>query len=60
VIPIAEAGFTVHGLDLSENMLEAARLKIGEKGLWGMVTLTLGDMADFDLPEKGFSMAPTT
>jgi SAM-dependent methyltransferase len=56
-IPIAEEGFTVHGLDLSENMLEVARNKITGKGLWDRVTLTRGDMADFDLPVKGFGMA---
>lgn len=56
-IPIAEAGFTVHGIDISENMLRVARRKISEKGLWDRVTLTHGDMAGFDLPEKGFSMA---
>ncbi|HUV53617.1 MAG TPA: class I SAM-dependent methyltransferase [Candidatus Krumholzibacteriaceae bacterium] len=57
MIPIAEAGFTVHGLDFSENMLQVARRKISEKGLWDRVTLTGGDMADFDLPVKGFTMA---
>jgi len=57
MIPIAEAGFTIHGLDLSENMLEVARRKIKEKGLSDRVTLTRGDMADFDLLVKDFSMA---
>ena len=57
VIPVAEAGFKVHGLDLSENMLEVARQKIKERGLSDRVTLTLGDMAGFDLPVKDFSMA---
>jgi len=57
MIPIAEASFTVHGLDFSENMLQVERRKISEKGLWDRVTLTLGDMADFDLPVKGFTMA---
>lgn len=57
MMPIAEAGFTVHGVDISENMLQVARRKISEKGLWDRVTLTRGDMAEFDLPVKGFSMA---
>jgi len=57
LIPIAEAGFKVHGLDLSGNMLEVAKRKITEKNLWDRVTLSRGDMADFDLPVKGFGMA---
>ena len=57
LIPIAEAGFTVHGIDISENMLQVARRKISEKDLWDRVNLTCGDMAEFDLPLKNFSMA---
>jgi cyclopropane fatty-acyl-phospholipid synthase-like methyltransferase len=54
---MAEAGFTVHGLDFSENMLEMARRKIEERGLSDRISLTHADMANFDLEEKGFSLA---
>lgn len=56
LIPIAETGVTIHGLDISENMLEIAAEKIIEREL-SNVTLSLGDMAEYDLPMKGFSMA---
>lgn len=57
LIPLAEAGFTVHGLDISENMLKFAEKKVEEKKLSNHVTLTLGDMANYDLLIKEFSMA---
>jgi len=40
-IPLAEAGFEVHGVDLSQNMLEICRHKVDEKGLEDRVHLTL-------------------
>lgn len=33
LIPLAEAGFEMYGLDLSENMLTVCRRKVEEKGL---------------------------
>jgi len=57
LIPLAEAGFTIHGLDLSKNMLNIAEKKVKEKKLADKVTLTHADMADYDLPVKEFSMA---
>ncbi len=57
LLPLAEAGHALHGLDLSENMLRVARDKIAEAGLEDSVSLTHADMADFDLGEKGFSLA---
>ncbi len=54
--PLAEAGHTVHGLDLSENMLAVAREKIARAGLQDRATLTHADMADFALEEKEFSL----
>lgn len=57
LIPLAEAGYNIHGLDISENMLRIAEKKVKEKKLSNLVTLTLGDMADYDLPVKDFSMA---
>ena len=57
LIPLAEAGFTIHGLDISENMLKIAAEKVEDKKLSNLVTLTEGDMANYDLPVKDFSMA---
>jgi len=57
LIPIVEAGFTIHGLDISENMLCVARANIKEKKLSDLVTLSHNDMADFDLPIKNYGMA---
>ena len=57
LIPIADAGIRIHGLDLSVNMLKIAEKKISERCLNNLATLSLGNMADFDLAEKNFSMA---
>ena len=57
LVPIAEAGFTVHGLDISENMLHVARAKINDKKLSHLVSLSRHDMANFDLPMKNHGMA---
>jgi SAM-dependent methyltransferase len=56
LIPIAEAGFTIYGLDISENMLEIAEEKIREMKLSG-VSLIHGDMTDYNIPVKDFSLA---
>jgi SAM-dependent methyltransferase len=55
-IPLAEAGFEVHGADLSDNMLEICHQRVGEKGLENRVHLTLRDMAALDLPRKDFGL----
>jgi SAM-dependent methyltransferase len=57
VIPLAEAGFEVYGIDLSENMLAVCQRKVHEQRLADRVHLTLADMARFDLPRKGFALA---
>jgi SAM-dependent methyltransferase len=57
LIPLAEAGYEVHGIDLSENMLAACRLKVDERGLAHRVHLTHADMAAFDLPRKDYALA---
>jgi SAM-dependent methyltransferase len=56
VIPLAEAGIEVYGLDTSENMLAICRRKIEERHFSDRVHLTLADMAAFDLPRKDFVM----
>ena len=55
-IPLAEAGFHVYGVDLSENMLGVCRHKVCEKGLGDRVHLTVGDMAAFRLPLQDFGL----
>jgi SAM-dependent methyltransferase len=57
LVPLAEAGFEIHGLDFSENMLAVCRRKVAERGLGDRVTITYGDMATFDLPRRDFSLA---
>ncbi len=57
IVPLAEAGFEVYGVDLSDNMLAVCRRKVNEKHLADRVHLTLANMASFDLPRKGFALA---
>ena len=57
LIPIAEAGFEIYGIDLSENMLNICRQKIEEKELNSIVHLEQANMASFDLPRKDFGFA---
>ncbi len=56
LVPMAEAGHIVHGIDISEGMLGRCREKVSERGLDGRVVLTKADMADFYLPEKSYAM----
>lgn len=46
-IPLAEKGVRIIGLDLSKDMLKAARVKIAERGV--TVPLVQADMRNFDL-----------
>jgi SAM-dependent methyltransferase len=57
LIPLAEAGFEVYGIDLSENMLARCRYKVAERGLGDRVHLALADMAAYDLPRRDFALA---
>lgn len=57
IVPLAESGYKVTGLDLYEEMLAVCRAKVGEHGLSDRVTLTQGDMSSFDLPTKDFALA---
>ena len=57
LIPLAEAGFKIHGLDISENMLKIAERKVEERSLSSLVTLTQGNMAYYYLSVKDFSLA---
>ena len=57
LIPLAEAGFEMYGIDLSENMLAHCRRKVAERGLDDRVHLALADMATYDLPRKDIALA---
>jgi len=54
-IPVAEAGLTVTGLDLSSDMLKRAEEKAREQGVADRITFVQGDMRSFDLG-KTFSL----
>lgn len=56
LIPIAEAGYEITGIDFNANMLAECRKKVEKTGLEGRVQLIHGNMADFDLPRKDFSL----
>jgi ubiquinone/menaquinone biosynthesis C-methylase UbiE len=50
LIPLAEEGVEISGIDLSENMLSACCLKATERNV--LVELERGDMRSFDLDRK--------
>jgi len=57
LIPMAEAGYEIYGVDLSENMLARCREKVAERALKERVHLLLADMARFEPPRDGFTLA---
>jgi SAM-dependent methyltransferase len=57
LLPLAQAGHTLTGLDLSEVALSAAQTKIEAAGLADRITLQQADMRHFDLPQKDFALA---
>ncbi len=54
-IPLAEAGLSVTGLDLSVEMLRRAEKKAAERGVLEKITFLQGDMRQFELG-KQFSL----
>jgi SAM-dependent methyltransferase len=56
LIPLAQAGFTMYGVDLSENMLAVCHRKVEETGVADRVHLTCANMAAFDLLCKDFAL----
>ena len=56
-IPLAEAGFEVYGVDLSERMLAICRDKIEARCLSERIQLILANMTSVDLPRKDFTLA---
>jgi SAM-dependent methyltransferase len=57
LLPLAEAGHRLTGLDLSAVALSAARAKLEAAGLDEQVILCQADMRDFDLPDQAFALA---
>jgi SAM-dependent methyltransferase len=57
LLPLAQAGHTLTGLDLSKVALDAAQAKIRAAGLAKRVSLRLADMRNFELPQRNFALA---
>lgn len=55
--PLAVAGYSVTGLDVSPTLLDVARQKLKQGGYAANATLVQADMCDFDLPQKDFAFA---
>jgi SAM-dependent methyltransferase len=53
---LGEHGYTVHGIDLSDKMVAAARAKAGAGGLSADVTFDQGDASDPALEASGFDV----
>lgn len=57
LIPMAQAGFRITGIDISPGMLSICRERVERLGLADRVALAEADMTAFDLTEKGFVLA---
>lgn len=57
LLPLAEAGFSVFGIDVSEGMLRVCASKVTERRAPGRVTITRASMTDFELAVKDFALA---
>lgn len=57
LVPMAEAGIEMTGVDLSENMLAVCQKKVEDRQLTGQVSLFHASMADYNLPRKDFTLA---
>lgn len=57
LLPLAEAGFAITGVDVSPAMLAIARAHVDEAGLSAQVTLIEGDVRDVALPAGAFNLA---
>jgi len=56
LIPLAQAGYEISGIDISENMLSTCRRAVEQAGVNGRVHLSQTDMAHFDLARKDFHL----
>ena len=57
LIPLARAGFELHGIDISANMLDVCCRAVERFGLQASVHLTQANMTDFALPRRDFRLA---
>lgn len=57
LLPLAQAGHRVTGVDLSPALLDVARSKLRGMDYAPQVTLVEGDLRTFDLPQKAFAFA---
>jgi SAM-dependent methyltransferase len=57
LLPLAEAGYRICGIDLSELALSAARARLEGAGLSRQAEVFLADMRDFSLRRKRFHLA---
>lgn len=57
LLPLAEAGFAITGVDISPSMLDLARASVEEAELRDRVTLLQGDVRDVELPADSFALA---
>ena len=57
LVPLAEEGYAITGIDRSAVMLARCRSAVAEAEVANGVTLRQGDMTDFDLAEKRFRFA---
>jgi len=57
LLPLAEAGYTLTGVDISPAMLAIARSRLSAAELGDRVTLLEGDVRDVSLPTGSFALA---
>ncbi|MBP1468489.1 methyltransferase domain-containing protein [Candidatus Chloroploca sp. M-50] len=57
LVPLAEAGYTITGVDSSAAMLAIAREQLAEAELTAQTTLIQGDVRDVHVPTNHFSLA---
>jgi len=57
LVPLAEAGYQITGVDISPAMLAIARERLQAAGLLDSVSLLEGDVRDVQLPAGAFAMA---
>jgi ubiquinone/menaquinone biosynthesis C-methylase UbiE len=57
LLPLAESGLHITGVDVSQCMLDMARVKLDKAGLLEYVTLLQGDVRNIELPNEHFALA---
>jgi ubiquinone/menaquinone biosynthesis C-methylase UbiE len=56
LVPLAEAGYEIWGVDISENMLAVCHKRLWDEGLEHRVKLVQDNISSFDLPRKDFRL----